>query len=208
MGFGIMFIGYLIAFAGSLVPQISFLAYILGSGIILFSLRKLIFENKLFIVSAVFVFLLEVSSIISLGIELFDTSNKVSTVFGYIAVGSAFMLNFFLMLAIYILANDVGVLKVKIFSIISMVLVEADVVFYVLGQVISSKFALDRLLIFHYIFLFAYIILSSVTIFNSYMRICYEGDENMQRETSGIPLFDALNKLFEKVFNKKNNKGK
>jgi hypothetical protein len=54
----------------------------------------------------------------------------------------------------------------------------------------------------------AYIVLSATTIFNAYARICYEGDENMQRETSGIPIFDALNKLFDKAFTRKNDKGK
>ena len=85
MGFGLMFIGYIIAFAGSVVPQISALTFILGSGIILLSLKKLIYENKLFIEALVFAFLLEVSSIISLGIELFFVPNTVSVVFGYIA---------------------------------------------------------------------------------------------------------------------------
>ena len=208
MGFGLLFIGYVIAFAGSIVPQISALTYILGSGIILFSLRKLIYENRLFIASILCAFLLELSSIISLGIQLFYTINTASVVFGYIASGSAFLLNLFLMLSIFALAREVEAPSVKILSLISAILVGIAMVSYVLCQTITASHALERLYVIHFIISIVYIVLSAVTIFNAYVRICYEGDENMQRESSGIPLFDALNRLFEKVFTRKNDKGK
>lgn len=208
MGFGLMFIGYIIAFAGSVVPQISALTFILGSGIILLSLKKLIYENKLFIVALVFAFLLEVSSIISLGIELFFVPNTVSVVFGYIANASSFLLNLFLMLAIFVLAKDVEVNNVKILSLVSSSLVGASSISYILCQAIRLDYVLERLYVVHFIMSIAYIVLSAITIFNAYARICYEGDENMQRETSGIPIFDALNKLFDKAFTRKNDKGK
>ena len=208
MGFGLMIIGYIIAYGGSMVSQISALTFILGSGIIIFSLRKLIYENKLFIASILFAFLLEVSSIISLGIQLFYMPNTVSDIFGYVANGSAFMLGLFLMLGIYALSREVGESNVKATSLISAILVGVTAISYVLCQTIPSQVVLERLYVIHFILTLAYVILSSVTIFSAYARICYEGDENMQRETSGIPLFDAMNKLFDKAFSRKNDKGK
>ena len=71
MGFGLLVIGYILVFCGAFAPQIAMFSYILGSGVILFSLRKLILENKLFIASAIACFLLEIVSIISVAIQLF-----------------------------------------------------------------------------------------------------------------------------------------
>ncbi len=208
MGFGLLLIGYIITYAGAFLPQISAFTYILGSGIILFSLRKLILENKLFIIAISFAFLLEISSIISLGIQLFGTTNTVSTVFAYIASGSALLLNLFLMLAIFMLAKEVDVPSVKYTSLISAILVGIGSALYILCSVITADYALERLNVLHFIFTLAYSIISAVVIFNSYVRICYEGDENMQKESSGIPFFDTLNKMFDKAFSRKNDKGK
>ena len=208
MGFGLMIIGYIIAYGGSMVSQISALTYILGSGIIIFSLRKLIYENKLFIASILFAFLLEVSSIISLGIQLFYMPTLVSDIFGYVATGSSYMLGIFLMLGILMLSKEAEAKNVEILSLISTILVGTTTVFYVLCQTVTADYTLERLYVIHFVLNLTTVILSTVTIFNAYARICYEGDENMQRETSGIPLFDALNKLFEKAFTRKNDKGK
>lgn len=208
MGFGIMLIGYIITYAGAFIQSISAFTYVLGSGIILFSLRKLILENKLFIVAISFALLLEISSIISLGIEVFASPNTVSIVFMYIARFSALLLNAFLMLAIYKLAKDVEVPNVKYMSLISAILVSVSMILYILCISIKAEHVLERLMVLYIISTVAYSVLSVVVIFNSYVRICYEGDEKMQKETSGIPIFDALNKLFDKAFTRKNDKGK
>ena len=54
MGFGLLFIGYFFTFVGALALPISAYTYVLGAGIILFSLKKLILENKMFVASAIF----------------------------------------------------------------------------------------------------------------------------------------------------------
>lgn len=203
MGFGLMLIGYIITYAGALMSQISAFTYILGSGIILFSLRKLIFENKLFIVAISFAFLLEVSSIISLGIQLFGGNEAVSLVFAYIANSSALLLNLFLMIAIFILAKSVDVPSVKYMSIISTILVGICIALFVACSIVKADYALERLNLLYFILTLIYSVLSAVVIFNFYVRICYEGDEKMQKESSGIPFFDTLNRMFDKIFTKK-----
>ena len=203
MGFGLMLIGYIITYAGALAPQISAFTYILGSGIILFSLRKLIFENKLFIVAISFAFLLEVSSIISLGIQLFGGNETVSLVFAYIANSSALLLNLFLMIAIFMLAKSVSVPSIKYMSIISTALVGVAIALFVTCNLVTADYALQRLNVIYFVLTLSYSVLSLVVIFNSYVRICYEGDEKMQKQSSGIPFFDTLNKMFDKIFTKK-----
>ena len=47
-----------------------------------------------------------------------------------------------------------------------------------------------------------YSIFMLVILFNCYAKICYEDDKYMDKETSGVPVFDFLNRLFNKATNK------
>lgn len=204
MGFGLLIIGFIITYMGTFLAQISAFTNILGAGIILLSLRKLIFENKLFVVSAVFAFLLEVSSIISLGIQIFSGSenNTVASIFAYAADGSLILLNVFLMLGIFFLAREVSLPKIKLMSMLTVGVVGLSTVFYILCEAVNSEFALLRLTIVYLIFQIISAVLSLIVIFNSYVRICYEGDEKMQKQGTGIPFLDTLNKMLDKAFSK------
>ncbi len=210
MGFGLLFIGYFIAYLGAFLPQISLFTYVLGSGVILFSLRKLIYENKLFIASASVAILLELASIISLGIKVFAENNTamlVATIFLYIAEACVYALNILLMLAISCLAREVGLKRLSIMPIVNIVFVGLGGVFFVLTETITSQAILLWLTPIYVVIKLAYSIFSLIIIFNSYMRICYEGDEKMQKETTGIAIFDKLNSLTNKAYSFKNNKG-
>jgi hypothetical protein len=109
MGWGILFIGYFIAYLGAFLPQISLFTYVLGSGVILFSLRKLIYENKLFVSSAIVAIVLELLSIISLGINVLNGGRgTLSVVLVYIVEALAYAFNILVMLSISKLAKDAG----------------------------------------------------------------------------------------------------
>ena len=56
MGFGLLFIGYFFTFIGALALPISQYTYVIGTGIILYSLKKLILENKMFKLTTDFMF--------------------------------------------------------------------------------------------------------------------------------------------------------
>ena len=49
-----------------------------------------------------------------------------------------------------------------------------------------------------------------VILFNCYAKICYEDDKYMDNKQTGVPVFDFLNKMFDKATdkNKKDRNGK
>lgn len=209
MGFGLLFIGYFIAYLGAFLPQISLFTYVLGSGVILFSLRKLIYENKLFVSSATLAIVLELLSIISLGINVLNGGRgTLAVVLVYIVEALAYAFNILVMLSISKLAKDVELPKLSIMALINVGFVSTGFVFFVLSESISNQSILMWLTPIYVVVKLIYSIFSLVIIFNSYMRICYEGDEKMQKETTGIKLFDKLNSLTNKAYSfKKNDKG-
>ena len=204
MGFGLLIIGYVITYLGSFIAQISAFTNILGVGIIVFSLRKLVFENKLFIASAILAFFAEITGIISLGIQIFSVSesNLVATIFAYMAEISIILLNVLIMLGIFFLAKGVSLNKIMFMSMLNVGISSINIVFYILCETIKSQYALERLVIVYMILQVIITILSLIVVFNSYVRICYEGDEKMQKQGSGIKFLDTLNNMFDKAFSK------
>ena len=208
MGFGLLFLGYIIVFCGAFAPQIAMFTYILGSGVVLFSLRKLIFENKLFIACAGFAFSLELFSIISVAIQLFVGSGTLSAVFTYITEVCAYSFNILLMLAICILAKSVSLPHLVFMTTTNTSFISLGLILFILKETIKSESILSGVTIIYYITKIVYTLFALVIIFNSYMRICYEGDEKMQKESTGNPLFDKLNALTNKAFSRRNKGGK
>ena len=204
MGFGLLLIGYIITYLGSFVAQISAFTNILGVGIIIYSLRKLVFENKLFIASAVFAFFAEIASIISLAIQIFSTNENsmVSIIFAYIAEISIILLNILVMLGIFFLAKAVSLPKIMYMSMLTVGISGLNIVFYILCETVKSQYALKRLVIVYMILQVLIVVLSLIVVFNSYVRICYEGDEKMQKQGTGSKFMDTLNNMFDKAFSK------
>ena len=204
MGFGLLLIGYIFTYLGSFVAQISAFTNILGVGIIIYSLRKLVFENKLFIASAVFAFFAEIASIISLAIQIFSTNENsmVSIIFAYIAEISIILLNILVMLGIFFLAKAVSLPKIMYMSRLTVGILGLNIVFYILCETVKSQYALERLVIVYMILQVLIVILSLIVVFNSYVRICYEGDEKMQKQGTGSKFMDTLNNMFDKAFSK------
>lgn len=204
MGFGLLLIGCIITYFGTFLAQISAFTNILGAGIILFSLRKLIYENKLFIASIFLAGLLEISSIISLGIQIFGISsvNTVAVVFAYIADASLLCLAIMLMLSIFLLAKNVELPKLMFTSMLNVGVTSMSIVFYILSQVINNEIAVIRLTLTYIIFQIISSVLMVVVALTSYAKICYEGDEKMQKKRTGVPFYDTLNSMFDKAFSK------
>lgn len=204
MGFGLLLIGYIITYLGSFVAQISAFTNILGVGIIIYSLRKLVFENKLFIASAVFAFFAEIASIISLAIQIFSTNENsmVSIIFAYIAEISIILLNILVTLGIFFLAKAVSLPKIMYMSMLTVGISGLNIVFYILCETVKSQYALERLVIVYMILQVLIVVLSLIVVFNSYVRICYEGDEKMQKQGTGSKFMDTLNNMFDKAFSK------
>ena len=77
-----------------------------------------------------------------------------------------------------------------------------SLVLFIVREIVTAPNISNGLTIIYYATKLACTVLGLVIIFNSYMRICYEGDEKMQKTTTGNPLFDKLNDLSNKAFSR------
>ena len=208
MGFGLLFIGCFIAYVGSLSGMISGYTYALGAAIILFALRKLIYEGKLFMASAVLAVILEISALSCIGIQIFSGEVTQNTVAIYIMEASAYTFSVLLMLGVCLLAKEVGLKHIFIMAAVNVGATLFCGFLYMLTELIKNDVILPWISLFYLAFKLLLTVFSLVILFGAYMRICYEGDEKMQVENSGFAPFDKLNDLSNKAFSSKPKTGK
>ena len=208
MGFGIMFLGYFITFVGALVIPLSPYTYVLGVGIILFSLRKLIVENKMFLTSAIFALCLELLSITVVIFNLFAPDNIVCDVLTSIQTVAGSVLNILLLVSILLISKQVGARKILSSTIVNLVVGTISFVFMVLSVLITDAALASRCYFVGYASSIIYTAFTLITIFRCYANICYEDDQNMENEGTGFKPLDALNRWLNKAMdkNRKNNK--
>ncbi|MBR2024428.1 MAG: hypothetical protein IKA02_01320 [Clostridia bacterium] len=204
MGFGLLFIGYFFTFIGALALPISQYTYVIGTGIILYSLKKLILENKMFVASAIFACLFEIFSIVVLFLNLFQPQNGSNSLFSSIQMVLSIVLNALLLLSIFIISKEVGATKIQSKSIVNLVVTAIAFVLITLSIILPDTNAQARCFLVGYIAMIVYTVFTLICIFNCYASICYEGDENMEKETGNKPL-DFLNKILNKAMNKNKN---
>ena len=207
MGFGWMFIGYFIAYLGSFLPEVSVFTYILGAGVILFSLKKLIFENKMFIVSSVVALLLEISciAVAIMGFCGVDIKSTIYLIFGQAYQWGSYLLALCLMITIFVIAKEVDILKIKVMSIINTSVIGICAGFLLAHRLVFDEFARQRLSYVVMLLQVVFVLLGLFIIFNCYMKICYEDDEKMEKGT-GNAVIDFLNKQLDDPFGRKGNK--
>ena len=201
MGFGLLFIGYFFTFIGALAIPISQYTYVLGAGIILFSLKNLILENKMFVASAIFTGAFELFSIVTLVLALFKPESSLNSIFSSIQIALVCILNLLLLFSIYIISREVGATKIQSKSIVNLVVTSISLIFMLLYIALPDANAQARCFLVGYIAMIIYVIFTLITVFNCYASICYEGDEDMEKST-GIKPLDFLNKVLDKAMNK------
>lgn len=209
MGFGVLFIGFFLAYAGSFTPLAVF-TYVLGTGVILYSLKKLIFENKLFLCSAILAVLLELVSMAYLIMYVFGFRgavifNVLLTVQSILATVLAALLS----AAIIVISRSLALTKIQAKATVDIAFIVLYLVSSLILSFVKSEAVLARLGLVSFILKILYVALSLFVIFNCYMRICYEGDENMQGKNSFAPfryLNDKLNDAMDKGKDKKGKK--
>ena len=201
MGFGVLFIGYFFTYIGAITPLSTF-CYVIGTGIIIYSLKNLIYENKIFGATMITAIALELVSIVKMVMSVLGYVNNLTySVFNHIQGYISPLLSILLIIAIYFIAKQVGLIKVQTKAIVDLVLLGIYVVSAVIYNLVNSEFAKQRLFVINVISLLICTIFTLIIIFNCYASICYEGDENMEKETGNKPL-DYLNKALNKVMNK------
>ena len=201
MGFGLLFIGYFFTYIGSITPFSEF-TFVIGTGIIIYSLKNLIYENKMFVGAMVSAALLELVSITKLVMSVFGYVNNFAyEVINYIQGYVSPVLSVILVIAIYTIAKEVGLLKVQAKATVDFILLGIYVFSAVIFNVVSSEFLKQRLFVVNVISLIICTVFTLVIIFNCYAGICYEGDESMEKET-GNKILDPLNRALNKAMDK------
>ena len=199
MGFGILFLGYFIAFVGGLTP-ISMYTYVLGAGIIVYSLKNLIYENKLFVASIFTAGALELVSIAVVIFKLFGFDRLgIYSILSIIQSYLAPTLSIVLFLAIYVIANSVDLKKIQARVVVNIIVTSIYIIFAVIFNFTRN----DIIGLISIIAQIVSVLFALVIIFTCYMRICYEDDKDMSKSETGFKPLDILNKGLNKVSKKK-----
>ena len=115
-------------------------------------------------------------------------------IWNYVYIAFLLVYNILLLMAIYGIANDTGVISIKVRAQRNLVL---TVLYYGIMLLISlpissvqeavaylsDKYAFGLIM---YLFGYTWLILNSILIFSCYMRICREGDEEMPEKESKL----------------------
>lgn len=205
MGFGLLFIGYFFVYIGAVTP-LSAYTYVVGAGLIIYSLKNLVLENNMFKISLFSVILMEAISIAKLMIMLFGNVNGsfyyvINLIQGILAPAISILL----VISIYVISKTVGLVKVQAKSVVDLIFLGIYLITAIVFSVVNSELLKARLFVANIITLLICTVFTLIIIFNCYAGICYEGDENMEKET-GNKFFDSLNRILDKAMNKNKKK--
>lgn len=212
MGFGVLFIAYFITYFGALTGitdwPISIFTYVVGAALMIYSLRKLIYENKLFLLSMISTGMLELVSVVVLILTFAASNTMILKAMVIAQLVIAFINHALLLGAILKISKDVAVTKIQARAVVNLFVTIIAGILMLLGAFLPEP-ANMRFFMVGVVACLIFIVFTLATIFRCYANICYEGDEHMQKETTGVATFDFLNKLLNKVINKnKDGKGK
>ena len=210
MGFGVLFFGCFLTYLGALTP-IGLYTFLLGSAVMLFALYKLSSLNKIFLASTAMSALLMLVSLILVVMAVFGVNNGVYNVLVNVQNYLAPALLIVVHIAIFLIAKEVGLTKIQGWTIVNNIFIFIYLVCDVISHFVTGA-AIPRLGLVCIIAQVLFSMFMLLIIFNCYAKICYEDDKRMENQTSGVPVFDFLNKMFNKATdknrkNKPNDKG-
>lgn len=193
MGFGIMFIGCCFMLLGAFTTFAPF-TYVLGSAIVMYSLKELIRQNKVFFITLVITSLEFIASMAYMFIYVLSSNQALINTMSLVLSISNVVFCALALTSIYLLAKQVDLPSIQAKVIITYILMVIYIICVILLNVFfrESEFAMSRLSLIIFISQILYSIMVLVTIANSYIRICYEDDKNMDKKTGNTPL-DFLN---------------
>lgn len=204
MGFGILFFGCFLTYFGAITPIGTF-TYMLGSAIILYALYKLSSLNKMFFASAIASAVFLLLSLVIVVMFIFGFDNNVAyNVLVYVQNFFSPALLICIHAAVYLVSKEVGLNKLQGWSVVNSAFVLVYVVCDVLSIVITGPVATPRLGLVCTLCQVLYSVFMLVILFNCYAKICYEDDRYMDNSSTGMPVFDFLNRLFNKATDKNN----
>ena len=201
MGFGLLFFSCFLTYFGSLTPLGTY-TFVLGSAIMLYALYKLSGQNKLFLCSAIISAILLFDSIVVVCCSLFGILGAFYKIVFVIQSIIASLLILLMLGAIFLLAKEVELRKIQAWCIVDAIFVFINLVCDAVSAFVDSTAAIARLGLVCILSQVLYSLLLLVILFNCYARICYADDKEMDKNTTVMPIFDFLNKLFDKISDK------
>ena len=209
MGFGLLFFACFLTYFGALVPAFSIYFYVVGSAFMLYALYKLSNQNKLFFVSTLVSLVFLILSIVIVALSVFaQSSGALYRVLIYVQTVLAPVLLIVVMAAVFIIAKEVELRKIQGWSIVNTALIVIAMIFEIISMFVNSGEAIARLGLVWIILRVLYSAFTLVILFNCYARICYEDDADMEKSTTGMPVFDTLNRMLDKAIKKKDGNNK
>lgn len=193
MGFGIMFIGCCFMLLGAFTTFAPF-TYVLGSAIIMYSLKELIRQNKMFFITLVITVVEFLASMIYMFIYVLSSNQALISAMSLALSISNVVFCALALASIYLLAKQVELPSIQAKVVITYILMAIYAICVILLNAFfkDSDFAMSRLSLIIFISQILYSIMVLVTVANSYIRICYEDDKDMDKKTGNAPL-DFLN---------------
>lgn len=205
MGFGILFLGYLITYIGSLTPIYAYLQ-VVGVLIMLYALTRLFRHNKNFSITFYIGLLYFAQSVMTLVFSFFnpDENSVLYQIEKYSSAGIVLIFHLFLLLAIRDIAVSTSLPKLRSRAIRNLIM---SFVYYGLTLLLPMGLITDQILLQYasltaVILGFLWLIFNAALIFSCYMWICLEGEENMERSPINIPFINAANDFMNQGLDK------
>ena len=209
MGFGILFIGYLLTYLLSMAGAYGCYPAIIGCALMLYALTKLVeydgsFKLPFFTalpvtLCAAYSFATELCRTVGILLPAFLTSQLTLTAVTYSSAIFDLAFNVTLLYAISHIAKETGVERTKNAAIRNIVVYGVYFLSVLLDESLPENSAARA-----YTFLAAFALsllvlaLNSIVIFSCYMRICDEGDTEMERKESRFEFVNKFNREFDR----------
>ena len=193
MGFGIMLIGCFLLLLGAFTTLAPF-TYVVGSAVVLYSLKELIKQNKVFFSAMILSIAQLALAIVNLFTYVLSPSQDLVSTLAILLQICNLSLCIVLLTAIFLLAKEVELPSIKRKVIVAYIFAGIYFIAIVLANTAfrTNSAVMERISVIVFFTQLLYVILTLLVVANSYMRICYADDLNMDKKTGNATL-DFLN---------------
>ena len=193
MGFGIMLIGCFLLLLGAFTTLAPF-TYVVGSAVVLYSLKELIKQNKVFFSAMILSIAQLALAIVNLFTYVLSPSQDLVSTLAILLQICNLSLCIVLLTAIFLLAKEVELPSIQRKVIVAYIFAGIYFIAIVLANTAfrTNSAVMERISVIVFFTQLLYVILTLLVVANSYMRICYADDLNMDKKTGNATL-DFLN---------------
>ncbi|MBE6600132.1 MAG: hypothetical protein E7640_02855 [Ruminococcaceae bacterium] len=213
MGFGTLFVGYILTYLFVLTP-FGYLFELVGSALMLYAMTKLTEYNKNFRYSffaaipvvLIALFSSVINSVDMLGVT-FIPPEMLILVVAYAKAVFNLLFHIALLTAVADIARETGCGKIRTAAYRNLIIYAFYFVLFIvsnLSVIQANETAYSLIALAGNIFWLAWVILNGTMLYSCYMRICDENDTEMKAKTSR---FSFINK-FREEFDRRENKAR